>query len=782
MISTSALEKLEFNKILKHISSLAITEKGKEFSLNLLPSDDYNVVEKEGRTVEEAKNLLINLSGAPIEYIPILDDALSQSRIDGALLSSKKILDILNLARVSRIVQQFLKSNSTTSPLLFNISKNLFCEKLFEHHIQKIINDQGEVKENASRDLAAIRKDIRHKKDELVKSINRIIKSLKQDDFVREEYLTLRDGRMVIPIKVEHKRHLRGFIHSESSTGQTVYIEPEETLELNNDIVSLSFAEKREIDRLLKELTKNIGKYSNDLKKSLETLAYIDSVFARAKYSLEIIGTFPETDIAKNINILDARHPLLLKKQGRKETVPLNVELDKSKVIIITGPNAGGKTVVLKTIGLLTLMLQSGIHIPVSPDSNFHIFSKVLLDIGDEQSIEDDLSTFSSHIKNLKSIIDQADNKSLVLLDEIGTGTDPTEGSALAAAILKRLMQKSALVFASTHHGSLKLFAYSIEGIQNAAMQFDHENLTPTYKFVLGIPGSSYAFEIAQRMGFDKLLLSDAKNHIETDTHKLEEFLSEIELKSNELTKKLHELEIENTRLKGLSNLYKSSYEKIEKEKKEILKQTKIDAEILLKDINKKIEKAVKDIKESGGTKEIIKDTKKEIESIKSMTENLFHPEVDSLDENFEFKVGGYASVKNSSASGKIIEISNEKKKATLLTGSVKIHVKLSDLTPAGEIKKSELNNKYDYFLPSDSNYRLDIRGERSEEAEFKVVKFIDNAYQSSLNRVEILHGKGTGALKKTVIELLKSHDKVKAFYFAPVEQGGEGITIAEIK
>lgn len=781
MMNIATLEKLEFTKILKHLSSFAQTEKGKESILKITPSDNYDLIFREGTIVEEAKNILINLAGPPIEFIPLLDEPLSQSRIDGALISSKRILDILNLAKVSRTLQQFLKSNSENSPLLNSEAQKLFNDKLFEHQIQKIINEQGEVKENASRQLAEIRKDIRNKKDDLIKSINRIIKNLKDDDFVRDDYLTLRDGRMVIPIKVEHKRHLRGFIHSESSTGQTVYIEPEETLELNNDIVSLSFAERREIERLLKELTKHIGKHADDLKRSLDIVAYIDSVFARAKYSLEIIGSFPQIKHNDKFSIIDARHPLLVKKFGRRDAVPLNVELDGVKVILITGPNAGGKTVVLKTIGLLSLMLQSGIHIPVSPDSNFHIFGKILLDIGDEQSIEDDLSTFSSHLKNLKSILQEADDNSLVLLDEIGTGTDPTEGSALAAAILKALLIKSALVFASTHHGSLKLFAYSYEGMQNAAMQFDHERLTPTYKFVLGIPGSSYAFEIASRLGFEESLLTEAKNNIESDKHKLEEFLSDVELKSGELNKKLAELEIENTRLKGLSNLYKTNLDKIEKEKKEILRKTKSDAELFLRDVNKKIEKAVKDIKESGGAKEIVKEIRKEIESLKVTAENLIKPDIEALDQEYNFTIGAYASVKNSTASGKIIELNEAKKKATLLVGTIKMQVKLTDLIPSEKTKKSESINNYDYFMHEDSSYRLDIRGDRPEEVEYKVTKFIDDAYQSSLGRVEILHGKGTGALKKTVTELLKRHDKVKTFYFAPLEQGGEGITVAEI-
>ncbi|HSL88672.1 MAG TPA: endonuclease MutS2 [Ignavibacteriaceae bacterium] len=781
MISNATLDKLEFTKIRNHLSSFSITDTGKSFLLKLSPKSDLDTINKEGSIVNEAKNILINLSAPPIEYLPVLEETLSKSRIEGGLISAKRILDILKLTQVSRNLKHFFKSQPDNFPLLYESSSTLFSDKLFEHQIQKIINEQGEVKENASKQLSEIRRDIRNKKDELVKSINRIIKNLKDDDFVREEYLTLRDGRMVIPIKVEHKRHLRGFIHSESSTGQTVYIEPEETLELNNEIVSLSFAEKREIERLLKELTKLIGQYSSELKQSLEVIAYIDSVFARAKHSIELIGAFPEIIQTKKMSILDARHPLLLKKIGRKNTVPLNIDFDDSRVIIITGPNAGGKTVVLKTIGLLSVMLQSGIHIPVSPDSNFHIFNKILLDIGDEQSIEDDLSTFSSHLKNLKSILEEADDKSLVLLDEIGTGTDPAEGSALAATILKTLLAAGSIVLASTHHGSLKLFAYSINGMQNAAMQFDHDSLTPTYKFVLGIPGSSYAFEIAGRLGFDEKLLADAKNNIESDKHKLEEFLTEIELKSNSLNKKLAELEVENTRLNGLSNLYKNNIEKLEKEKKEILKKAKSDAEYFLKDINKKIEKVVKDIKEKGASKEIIKESKKEIERLKISAENIILPEVESIDEKYNFSVGSFASVKNSSTTGEIIDLNSEKNRATILVGTLKIQIKLSELVPVKNIKEKEIRNSFDYVKTTEASYRLDIRGDRAEEAEFKIIKFIDDAYQDNLGRVEILHGKGTGVLKKTVNQLLKKHDKVKSFYFAPLEQGGEGITIAEI-
>ncbi len=781
MIDELVLEKLEFEKILNQVSKYSSTENGKNLILNLYPSFDISFIKNEGTLIEEAKEILNKAGHPPIDFLSDITNSISESRIEGSILSSSKVLEILKLAKTSRLLITFLKAELKEESKLKEKLYFLFSDKLFEHHIEKVINEQGEVKENASSELSRIRKEINSRRNELVKSINRIIKTLKEDDIVREDYLTLRDGRMVIPVKAEHKRHIRGFIHSESSTGQTVYIEPEETLDLNNDIISLSFAERREIERILRELTKMIGQSSDQLKTSLETVAYIDSIFARAKYSIEIIGAFPQVDNSKPIFISEARHPILLKKLSRQKTVPLSFELSKDKVVIITGPNAGGKTVVLKTIGILSSMLQAGIHIPANSNSNFHIFENILIDIGDQQSIEDDLSTFSSHLKNLKSIIENAGQDSLILLDEIGTGTDPAEGSALAAAILSTLLEKGATVFASTHHGSLKVFAYNIDGMQNAAMEFDHTNLSPTYKFNLGVPGSSYAFEIAKRTGLDDDVLEKAKQNIDSDKHNLEKFLSELEEKSNRLNKKLNALEIENLRLEGLSALYKKSYEKIEKEKKEILKKVKYDGELYLENVNKKIEKVIKDLRESNASKDVIKESKKIIQEIKSENKDLFTEKIEKISDKKNFVTGDFVGINNSSTTGKIIELNQNKGKATILSGSIKMQVNISDLFETKE-KKTAFDNSFSSYDISDVNYRLDIRGEKPEAAEFQIIKFLDDAYQGSLDRVEILHGKGTGALKKTVWDILKQHEKVKNFYFAAIEFGGEGITIAELK
>ena len=782
MIDNSVFEKLEFQKVLNNIANYAVTENGKKYVLELSPLFDLSKITSEGEAVNEAKEILIRNIPPQIDYIPDLFDSISQSRIEGAVLNSKKILHILRLAKVSRALHQFIKNNSDMAPNLSGYQNLLLSDKVFEHHIEKVIDETGEIKEKASQKLFDIRKQIREKQSSLIKSINSIMKSLDADGIVREDYLTLRDGRMVIPVKVEHKRHLRGFIHSESATGQTVYIEPEQTLELNNEIVTLGFSEKREIERLLKELTSLIGKESEKLKESLKTIAYIDSLFARAKYSIEIIGAFPSINNKKSFYVNDAQHPVLLKKLGRDAAVPLSFRLEDQKIIVITGPNAGGKTVVLKTIGLLSLLLQSGIHIPVHPDSNFHLFKNILIDIGDEQSLEDDLSTFSSHLNNLKNILFNADENSLVLLDEIGTGTDPTEGAALAAAVLLRLRDKGSLVLASTHHGSLKIIANDQDRFINAAMEFDHEQLKPTYKFKLGVPGSSYAFEIARRIGIDDALIQTASDFMDSDKYKLETFLSELEAKSNKLEEKLKQLEIENTRLTGLSALYKNNIEQLEKEKKDILKKAKSDAEDFLKDVNKKVENVIKQIRESGAQKEVIKEAKKIIVELKEETEKLYLPEVGKETNISDFSVGSFVSIKNTTTSGRIIQIDRERNKALIESGSIKMQVDLTDLIPGSSDSVQTPITHYHNISQPVTQYRLDIRGRKPEEADFEILKFIDDSYMTGQQRVEILHGKGTGVLKKTVKDILDKHEKVKNYYFAPIEFGGEGITIVELK
>ncbi len=782
MITQDILEKLEYKKVISQIEKYCSTENGKIAVNNLLPLESIELVRRSGLQVNDAKEILIKNDIPPIDYLPNLYDSLSKSRIEGVVLQARQIRDILKLAETSRKLFQFLKPRDGNGEYLNEHTSRLFVDKVFEHFIGKVFNENGEIRDDASARLREIRIELREKETALQKLMQKLLKQLSDSYLVQEEYITQRDGRIVLPVKAEHKRHVRGFVHSESSTGQTVYIEPEETLEINNDILSLGFAEKREIEKILKGLTERIGELSSELKNSLSAIAEIDSIFARAKYSIEIIGSHPSFDLSKPFEMIDARHPILVKRLGQLNTIPMNLKLDDVNIVLITGPNAGGKTVTLKTTGLLTCLALAGIPIPAHPDSNFHFFQKVLVDIGDAQSIEDDLSTFSSHLKNIKYIIEESDADSLVLLDEVGTGTDPAEGSAIAAGMLITLRDKNASVLATTHHGSLKIIANQLQGFQNASMEYDTEHLKPTYRFKQGMPGSSYAFEVANRIGFDDKFIQLAKEYLDTDKTKVEDFLVSLEKKSKDLKEQLNHLEIENSRLKGLTNLYQTKIEKLEEQKKEILSDAKIKAETYLTGVNKKIESAIKNIRESQADKNVIKEEKKKIEEIKKESAVVFKKQKKEKESAIELSIGDYASIKDTSSVGVISELDKDKNKAVLTVGTLKIKTKYSDLVSA---KKSEIEHGNHRTYTADQNdisYRLDIRGKRADEAEFDVIKFLDAANMNGSDRVEILHGKGTGALKQLVHGILRNNGTVKNYYFANIEFGGDGITIVEFK
>ena len=782
MIATAVLQALEFDKVLTFIAKYCITANGKKNIVSLLPLQNKIEIENEGLRVTQAKEILIQQCIPPIEYIPDLVEDLAISGIEGSLLSAKKILEIKRLAEISRNIFQFFKSAQSEASELRELTQNLFVDKVFEHLIDQVITETGEIKDKASKKLYEIRQEIAEKQQDLNRIVQRISKQFKEEDFTREEFITLRDGRMVIPVKAEHKRHIKGFIHSESSTGQTVYIEPEETLQMNNEIISLQFAEKREIERILKEVTKKIGTVRHPLLASLKALAQIDAVFAKAKYSIEMMGSFPTLLKDKPFFLQEGRHPILLNKFGQGNTIPLTFSITRGKIIVITGPNAGGKTVVLKTTGLLLLMVLCGMHIPAHADSNFHFFEKILVDIGDKQSLEDDLSTFSSHILNLKSILEEADEDSLILLDEIGTGTEPSAGGAFASAVLLSLKDKGATVLSTTHHNSLKVLAHQTEGFENASMEFDLAAIKPTYRFKQGFPGSSYAFEIAKRIGFEDGFLNNAKKFLENDQQKMEEMLLSLEEKSNALNTQLQQISLENSRLAGLTGLYQQKNLQFEKEKKEILKKTKQEAESFLISSKKTIEKTIKEIKENKADKESIKISRETVANLVGTVKDFVKEDVDLSQNSVNFEIDDYAQIKNTSTTGKIFELSKDKKEASILVGSLKIQVKTSSLVHANKeaIKVSE--NIFYSPDTSEIKYRLDLRGEKPDQVEFEVVKFLDAAYSGNYVQVEILHGKGKGALKNMVKEILKKHEGVKNFYFAPVEFGGEGITIVELK
>jgi len=780
-LSRQIRDLLEFDKVLELIVKFCNSDDAKTLTRELLPFDNYYEATKEGEYVNTAKDILILDNSLPIEHLPHLSETLSRSRITGVVLDAEEILNVYDLACQSRKLFHFLSQQADGKPLFEDFKDSFFIDKNFEKSVSAVISPEGEIFDNASPQLRKIRGEIREKNNFLRTLIERILRKLTVDSLVQEEYVTQRDGRFVIPVKSEHKRHVRGFIHSESATGQTVYIEPEETLELNNELLSLSFAEKREIHRILLSLTQRIGELSYNLSSALHSLARIDSIFARAEYSIEVEGAFPRFIEEEPMQIINGRHPLLLKRIGIKNTVPLNLNIHNEKVVIITGPNAGGKTVVLKTVGLLSLLAQSGIHVPINPDSNFRFFSSIHIDIGDKQSIEDDLSTFSSHLSNIRDITDTCDSGALVLLDEIGTGTDPAEGSSIAISVLEFLRNKGAFVMATTHHGILKIYADNLDGFINCSMEFDTEKLQPSYSFRQGIPGSSYAFEVAERIGLSKDILSTAKDYVSSDKSNVEGLITELEERTRLLKEKTNQLEREKAKYEGLSVLYQKKNEEIARQKKEILEKSKIESQELLNGVNRQIEETIRNIKESNAEKEVVRTERKKIERIREKIETIKNPIQTTPDQSNIFK-GDHVMIESTSTTGIVENIDQLKGEAMIIAGNLKLRIKISKLVKIKQqtIVKSPDQQRYD-FRPVIESFRIDIRGKKPEEAEYEVLRFIDDAYAGDLPRIEILHGKGSGVLKLMVTEILKHHEHVKTFYYEKVEFGGEGITIAEI-
>ena len=524
--TTAALHKLEFDKVVERICELTVSESGRHLAARLAPRVDRTDIESELLKVSEAKELLIGEGSLPLTSFKNILPALKKTAVENQVLSVVELAEIAETIRISRTLRAFLAKHAVQTPRIGAYHAQLYAEKLVEHHINEAIDDRGMVRDSASRELREIRRSLIAASEALLKKLETILRDVSDKELLREEIITTRDGRFVIPVKTEYKYRVPGFIHSTSGSGATVFVEPAESLELNNGLRELQIREQREIHRILADLTRQVQEIRAPLELSFSTLTELDVIVARARYSVEIIGFPPALSRLPGFHLVRARHPILLRHMKREEVVPLTMELGGDpRTLLITGPNAGGKTVTMKTAGLLTACAQAGIHIPADPESEIYPFKRLFVDIGDDQSIENDLSTFSSHLLFLRTVLEQANEESLVLIDEIGAGTDPAEGGALAAVVLEELTRRGGATIATTHHGTLKAFAHKTPGMANASMEFDQESLKPTYRFRSGMPGSSYAFELAERLGIRRSVIESARLQVGDEKSRLEALL-----------------------------------------------------------------------------------------------------------------------------------------------------------------------------------------------------------------------------------------------------------------
>jgi DNA mismatch repair protein MutS2 len=774
--------KLEFDKVILKIHKYAFSELSNNQFFNIPFYTQQLELERELKKVLQVKELIEINSFPDLSGLKDIRELIEKSKIKGSVILSDRFLWILNFLKISRNIKQVIgsvnKNNYDNYYLIAELSNKLFHDKILERHIEMTIDDEGNVKDTASQNLRRIKSELKTKSDRLRKTLHKILKEVSEQDLSRDEIITLRDGRSVIPVKVENKRKVPGIIHSSSASGSTVFIEPQETTEINNEITELKYEERREIEKLLAELTAEVSTYYDELKLNCDILAELDFIYAKAKYAIDVNGNFPEIS-EKTIILRNAYHPVLLQTHNKNKIVPFDVEIgDEFNTLVITGPNAGGKTVALKTIGLLQLLFQSGILVPTDSSSKFRLFKKIFINIGDDQSIENDLSSFSSHLKYIKDIISNCDSSSLVLIDEICNGTDPKLGGALSASILKYLSEVDCISIVTTHIGDLKSFAFNTEKIENASLEFDIETLSPNYKFVVGVPGQSFTFEIAKKFKFPDSTLNFAKSLLEEDENNLEDLIKELNYNKQKYLELKSEFDIQNTRLNGLITLYDGKINEIKKKEKEIINDAKTEGERIIQESKRKIDLAIKEVRENKNFKP--KEIKENIENF--VKKNLQKEEVIESDLNENISVGDLVKMKDSNSKGVLLEINKDN--ASIDVNGVIFKVKTKDLKKAGNINKNftklEESNSKIIEIPYETS--LDLRGLYSIEIFDKVEKFLQNADLNSISTVSIVHGKGTGRLRKEVSNILSKSKLVKSYRLGNWNEGDSGTTIVELK
>ena len=781
----SAAEKLEFRKILNRLQAYASSDLGKHAAEHAEPLQSLAEVELELDLVDEMKRLLESDDPLPIDGLKDIREPLQRTNAENSILLASDLLPIASTLQTSRNIRSFVQKRSDSYRRLAELTDKIVINKILEYNITEAIDENGLVKDSASKELRAVRGEIVSMYESLRKQLVRILKEVSEQGFTQDDIITTREGRMVIPVKSEQKKSVPGFVHSSSASGSTVFVEPVETLSLNNEIRELHFREQREIERILRTLTAQVREVRGDIAEGLVILEHLDLIYAKARYSIEIKGNKPHLKESGSLKISEARHPVLLLKHPREKVIPLSIEIGGNVgTLLITGPNAGGKSVAMKTVGMLVLMLQSGLHVPASPDSEFPMFTKLFVDIGDDQSIEDDLSTFSSHILRLKTIIESADNESLVLIDEIGAGTDPVEGGALAAAILRRLTRAGAVTIATTHQVSLKAFAHESDRMENGAMEFDQRSLTPTYRFRMGVPGSSYALEIARRLGFSPELIDEAEEMTGEQKSRLEKLILDLENRSQSLSVQLEAVEDERLKLNTLVNSYESKLDLLKKELAQIRIKAIEEAKEIVSKANAVIEKSVMEIRQHQAEKKSITDSKKEIKAledeIQTIEKSLEEFGADAPHANSSYIVDGSVKVKSNGQIGKILHLPDSNGMMQIAVGNIKLRIHLKDVEPAPKTGVAAETTS-GQVLEVVAQREVDVRGLYGEEALEIVDKFLDNAMLAGLHRVDIIHGKGTGALKKKIGSFLKADKRIKAHRLGEWNEGGDGVTVVEL-
>lgn len=783
---------LELDIVLKMLADEATCDDAKDLALSLKPVMNINEAELLLSQTEDAFSLLARFGSPSFSGLRNVNNAVSRAAA-GASLNPKELLEIAYTLRAIRSLYEWYGHCSNVRTNLDFFFENITVNKYLETKILTAIISEEEIADTASEELAEIRRKIRAKSNSVREKLDSIIHSSHYQKYLQEAIVTQRNGRYVVPVKAEHRNDVHGLVHDTSSSGATVFIEPVSVVEANNDIKMLQGKERDEIQRILFELSADAGNFDESIKASYDSAVRINLIFAKAQLAYKMKATKPILNDEGMIELKNARHPLIDPKKVVPTNISLGIDFD---TLVITGPNTGGKTVSIKTVGLFTLMAQCGLLLPVSDRSKVSVFNNILVDVGDEQSIQQSLSTFSSHMVNIIDIMKRADEKSLVLIDELGAGTDPVEGAALAVSIIENLRSKGAKIAATTHYAELKAYALETDGVSNGCCEFDVETLRPTYRLLIGVPGRSNAFAIVAHLGMDRFVVENAKGIVGNETRSFEAVLEQLEVTRRELEKEKEKAEKATEAANKMRSRAQSEKDKIEQLKANEMEKVKREAEKIINaakrqssDFLLQLEKLKKEVDTSNAT-EVARKTRREIKNRLGEMDDIVNPRelADNWDNDYKLPrsvVKGDSVIIRSIGEGEVVEVKNDN--VIVQSGMLKTRVKMGDLMLIEKKKKQPPKIGRSVYrttsrADADVKTELDLRGQTVDEALMNLSLFIDKCVLNNISEIRIIHGKGTGALRTAVTQELRNHSNIEEFRLGVYGEGENGVTIAKLK
>lgn len=788
-MNEKVLKTLEYNKIIELLKEEAASNLGRDLCAKLQPSSDLQEIKKNQQQTSDALKRIWQKGSISFSGIHDIGESLKRLEI-GSTLGTGELLRICSLLKVALRVKTFSRNEDNETDSLDDLFDAIEPLTNLKKEIEKCIISEDEIADDASYNLKNIRRQIKLTNDRIHTQLNSLVNSQNGRTYLQDSLITMRDGRYCVPVKQEYRSNVSGIIHDQSSSGSTLFVEPTAVVELNNRLRELAMKEADEIQIILANLSVMCAEYMEQLHHNLEILPYLDFVFAKANLAKIMKATIPEFNNQRYIKIKKGRHPLL----DPQKVVPIDVTLGKDfTLLIITGPNTGGKTVSLKTVGLLSLMGQAGLHIPAIEGSKLAVFDEIFADIGDEQSIEQSLSTFSAHMVNTVNILEKADQNSLVLFDELGAGTDPVEGAALGISILSFLKNLGVRTMATTHYSELKLFALSTEGVQNASCEFDVETLRPTYRLLIGIPGKSNAFAISEKLGLPEYIIEDAKARIDADDEQFEDVLAELERQKRQIEKDKETISVYKSQISSLKRDYELKNKNLDEKKDKILSKAREEALDILKEAKETADEAIKNINKygkSGNTKELEKSRSAVGKNIKKnqSSASMKTAAPKKKHKPSDFKLGTGVKVLSMNLNGTVASLPNADGNLTVKMGILNSKVNIKDLEIIDEpdIKAPGLSRGNSGKIKMNKSLtvkmELNLIGKTVDEALFELDKYLDDAYLAHLPQVYIIHGKGTGTLRSAIQNHLKKCSYVKSYRNGEHGEGGAGATVVEFK